>query len=92
MVNPLVTLTNDIIKRTKGAINSRMAVELAEAMLNPETAAEALRSAMAREKRLGRLAAVPKEAGKAVMKVARKTPPAAINMLSGEENQNALNQ
>lgn len=92
MVKTAVTLTNDILKRVKGQMNSKLAVELAHEMLMPETAAEALRRAMMRDEKLKKLVAVPKAAGRGIVKTLEKTPPAAINMLGNEENRNALNE
>lgn len=90
LVKTAVTVTNDILKRVKGQMNSKLAVELAHQMLTPETAAEALRRAMMRDEKLKKLVAAPKAAGRGIVKTLEKTPPAAVNMLGSEENQNAL--
>lgn len=90
LVKTMVSLTNNIIKRFKGQLTDKMAVELAEAMLNPETAAEALKRAMAADKRIKMTGDVISFAPKAALTVAKKTPSAAVNVLGSEENRNAL--
>lgn len=92
VVKTAVTVTNDIIKRIKGQMTEKMAVDLATAMLTPEAAAEALRRAMMRDEKLRKLVAVPKAAGKGIVTGLEKLPPAAVNMLGSEENRNALNE
>lgn len=92
VVKTAVTVTNDIIKRVKGQMTEKMAVDLATAMLTPEAAAEALRRAMMRDEKLRKLVAVPKAAGKGIVTGLEKLPPAAVNMLGSEENRNALNE
>lgn len=92
LVKMSVTVVNDILRRVKGQMSEKMAVDLATAMLNPETAAEALQRAMRREQKLKNLVAPLQKTGKAVQTAVRKTPAPLANLLAppGEETLNEM--
>lgn len=86
-----VTLANTIVRRLQGAVDERLAIELATEMLDPKVAAVALEKALARDKRTKAVSGPLKEAGKAASATIR-TPAATNALISNNEQQNALNQ
>jgi hypothetical protein len=95
LVRTSVALTNDILKRVKGQMNEKLAVELAEAMLDPSTAAEALKKAMGRDKRVKMITGAIQKTQEGATKALRAVPPASFNALGAvqeyeNQNQNAL--
>jgi hypothetical protein len=48
-LNRAATVANEIIRRLKGGVNEKVAIEIATEMLDPQVAATALRKAMARQ-------------------------------------------
>jgi hypothetical protein len=85
LMSRVASLANDIMSRVVGKIDSKLAIQLATEMLDPQAAAAAIEKAMAAEGR-GRMAGKVAEAPvRAVGKIARS--PAA---LAGERVQNAM--
>jgi hypothetical protein len=85
LMSRVASLANDIMSRVVGKIDSKLAIQLATEMLDPQAAAAAIEKAMAAEGR-GRMAGKIAEAPvRAVGKIARS--PAA---LAGERVQNAM--
>ena len=85
LMSRVASLANDIMARMMGKIDSKLAIQLATEMLDPQVAAAAIEKAMAAEGRartVGKVAAAPV---RAAGKVARS--PAA---LAGERVQNAM--
>ena len=88
-LNNVTTVANDLLRRMKGSLDQKLAIELATEMLDPSAAAAAIEKAMARQARGQKLADPFKKAGKVASKVLRT--PAAVNMLSPtEEVQNSF--
>ena len=85
LMSRVASLANDIMSRVVGRIDSKLAIQLATEMLDPQAAAAAIEKAMAAERR-GRMAGKVAEAPVRVAgKIARS--PAA---LAGERVQNAM--
>lgn len=85
LMNRVASVANDIMARMVGKIDSKLAIQLATEMLDPQVAAAAIEKAMAAEARartIGKVAAAPV---RAAGKVARS--PAA---LAGAQTQNAM--
>jgi len=49
LMNRVATVANEIIRRLKGGVNEKIAIEIATEMLDPKAAASALRKSMARQ-------------------------------------------
>jgi hypothetical protein len=49
LMNRVATVANEIIRRLKGGVNEKIAIEIATEMLDPKMAAAALRKSMARQ-------------------------------------------
>ena len=76
-------------------MTEKLAVELAEAMLDPSTAAEALKKAMGRDKRVKMITGAIQKTQEGATKALRAVPPASFNALGAvqeyeNQNQNAL--
>jgi len=85
LMSRVTSVANDIMSRVVGRMDSKLAIQLATEMLDPQAAAAAIEKAMAAERR-GRMAGKIAEAPvRAAGKVARS--PAA---LAGERVQNAM--
>jgi hypothetical protein len=85
LMSRVASVANDIMSRVVGSMDSKLAIQLATEMLDPQVAAAAIEKAMAAERR-GRIAGKIAEAPvRAAGKVARS--PAA---LAGERVQNAM--
>ncbi len=85
LMSRVTSVANDIMSRVVGSMDSKLAIQLATEMLDPQAAAAAIEKAMAAERR-GRMAGKIAEAPvRAAGKVARS--PAA---LAGERVQNAM--
>lgn len=82
-VNNVTTLANDILRRMKGSLDQKLAIELATEMLDPASAATAIEKAMARQAKGQKLADPFQKAGRVASKVLRT--PAAVNMLAPQE-------
>jgi len=82
VVNRIVTVANDIIRRVQGKMDQKLAIELATEMLDPGLAATALEKAMARQARGDKIGAATTATAKKVKEVARKTAPPIVNNLS----------
>ena len=85
LMSRVASVANDIMSRVVGRMDSKLAIQLATEMLDPQVAAAAIEKAMAAERR-GRMAGKIAEAPvRAAGKIARS--PAA---LAGERVQNAM--
>ena len=89
-----VVLLNDMLRRLKGQVNERVALEIATEMLDPDTAAAVIEKALARESRYGVVTQPATRASKAVEGVARRpVTGSALNAMSQDrerdENVNA---
>lgn len=89
LINNVITVANDLLRRMQGKLDQKLAIELAAEMLDPAAAAKALDKALARQAKGEKLADPFKTTGKAASKVLRT--PAAVNMLApAAEVQNSL--
>jgi hypothetical protein len=84
-LNTITTVTNTVLRKLKGRIDQKLATEIATEMLFPGKAADALEKAFRQQKTRELLAEIVKAPGAAAMKI-----PGGINMLSTQENRNAL--
>jgi hypothetical protein len=87
MLNRITTLANDIWSRLQGKIDTKLAIEIANEMLNPQTAANMLEKAMRGQQRAANIGAAGGATARAAGKVLRS--PAA---LAAERAQNAMNE
>ena len=87
MLNRITTLANDIWSRLQGKIDTKLAIEIANEMLNPEVAANMLEKAMRGQQRAANIGAAGRATARAAGKVLRS--PAA---LAAERAQNAMNE
>jgi hypothetical protein len=87
MLNRITTLANDIWSRLQGKIDTKLAIEIANEMLNPQVAANMLAKSLAGQTRAAKIG----EAGGATARAAGKVlrSPAA---LAAERAQNAMNE
>jgi hypothetical protein len=85
LMNRVTAVANDIMSRVAGEIDSKLAIQLATEMLDPQAAAAAIEKAMAAEGRARTVGKVAATGARAAGKVARS--PAA---LAGERVQNAM--
>jgi hypothetical protein len=96
LLSRVVTLANEIRKRVSGAIDRKLAVEIATEMLDPKAAASALEKAMVRDfmaKETGRIAGkAAGGAGKVLRSTPAKVGAQTQNIMTQAENQNAMNQ
>lgn len=96
LLSRVVTLANEIRKRVSGAIDRKLAIEIATEMLDPKAAASALEKAMVRDfmaKETGRVAGkAAGAAGKALSSTPAKVGAQAQNIMTQAENQNAMNK
>jgi hypothetical protein len=85
MLNKVVTVANEILKKVGGKLSKKLAIEIATEMLNPEAAAIAMQKALDWEARNARI-------GQAVRGATQATtaPINALTALSAPVNQNAL--
>jgi hypothetical protein len=96
LLSRVVTLANEIRKRVSGAIDRKLAIEIAAEMLDPKAAASALEKAMVRDfmaKETGRVAGkAAGAAGKALSSTPAKVGAQTQNIMTQAENRNAMNQ
>lgn len=96
LLSRVVTLANEIRKRVSGAIDRKLAIEIATEMLDPKAAASALEKAMVRDfmaKETGRVAGkAAGAAGKALSSTPAKVGAQTQNIMTQAENRNAMNQ
>jgi hypothetical protein len=85
LMSRVASLANDIMSRVVGRIDSKLAIQLATEMLDPQAAAAAIEKAIAAERRGRMVGKVAEAPVRAAGKVARS--PAA---LAGERVQNAM--
>jgi hypothetical protein len=85
LMSRVTAVANDIMSRVAGEIDSKLAIQLATEMLDPQAAAAAIEKAMAAEGRARAVGKVAATGARAAGKVARS--PAA---LAGERVQNAM--
>jgi hypothetical protein len=85
LMSRVTAVANDIMSRVAGEIDSKLAIQLATEMLDPQAAAAAIEKAMAAEGRARTVGKVAATGARAAGKVARS--PAA---LAGERVQNAM--
>lgn len=85
MLDKVVTITNEILKKVGGKLSKKLAIEIATEMLNPEAAAIAMQKALDWEARNARI-------GQAVRGATQATtaPLNALTAISAPVNQNAL--
>jgi hypothetical protein len=86
LMNRVTTVANELIRRLKGGVNEKIAIEIATEMLDPKAAAVALRKSMARQAAGEKFANPFKNADISAEKVRNL---GVVNALS-PENQNAL--
>jgi hypothetical protein len=55
LINQVTTVANEIIRRLKGGVNEKVAIEIATEMLDPKAAAASIEKAMARQARGDRM-------------------------------------
>lgn len=94
LMNRVATVANEIIRRLKGGVNEKIAIEIATEMLDPKMAAAALRKSMARQAAGEKFADPFKNAGISAEKVRnigvvnnlapQDTGNAQFNFLSGQ--------
>ena len=87
MLNRITTLANDIWSRLQGKIDTKLAIEIANEMLNPEVAANMLAKSLAGQTRAAKVGEAAGAAARTTGKVLRS--PAA---LAAERVQNAMNE
>ena len=96
LLSRVVTIANEIRKRLSGAIDRKLAVEIATEMLDPKAAASALEKAMARDfmaKETGRIAGkTAGAAGKVLSSTPAKIGAQTQNIMTQAENQNAMSK
>ena len=85
LMSRVTAVANDIMSRVAGEIDSKLAIQLATEMLDPQAAAAAIEKAMAAEGRARTVGKVASTGARAAGKTARS--PAA---LAGERVQNAM--
>ena len=85
LMNRVTALANDIMSRVAGKLDSKLAIQLATEMLDPQAAAAAIEKAMAAEGRARTVGKVAATGARAAGKIARS--PAA---LAGGRVQNAM--
>lgn len=85
LMSRITSVANDIMSRVVGNIDSKLAIQLATEMLDPQAAAAAIEKAMAAERRGRMVGKVAEAPVRAAGKIARS--PAA---LAGERVQNAM--
>lgn len=85
LMSRVASLANDIMSRVVGRIDSKLAIQLATEMLDPQAAAAAIEKAIAAERRGRMVGKVAEAPVRAAGKIARS--PAA---LAGERVQNAM--
>lgn len=86
MINRVTTVANDIWRRLRGRIDQSVAIEVAQEMLFPGKAADALEAALRQQTRRQAIAA----AAAAPAKAAYVTPAIANMLAPAQENRNAL--
>lgn len=96
LLSRVVTVANEIRKRLSGAIDRKLAIEIATEMLDPKAAASALEQAMVRDfmaKTTGRIAGkAAGGAGKVLRSTPAKVGAQTQNIMTQAENQNAMNK
>jgi len=96
LLSRVVTVANEIRKRLSGAIDRKLAIEIATEMLDPKAAASALEQAMVRDfmaKTTGRIAGkAAGGAGKVLKSTPAKIGAQTQNIMTQAENQNAMNK
>lgn len=85
LLNRVTAVANDIMSRLRGKIDSKLAIQLATEMLDPETAAAALEKAIKSEQRAVKVGRAGATAATAIGKAAKA--PATV---AGERVQNAM--
>lgn len=86
LMNRVTTVANELIRRLKGGVNEKIAIEIATEMLDPKAAAVALRKSMARQAAGEKMANPFKNANISAEKVRNL---GVVNALA-PDNQNAL--
>lgn len=96
LLSRVVTVANEIRKRLSGAIDRKLAIEIATEMLDPKAAASALEQSMVRDfmaKTTGRIAGkAAGGAGKVLKSTPAKIGAQTQNIMTQAENQNAMNK
>lgn len=90
LLSTATTLFNDIMNRLKGVVNEKLAMRIAEEMLDPSKAAGAIENALAREARVQAVAAPLAAAGKTATGFARAGGGAPVPALQEAERRNNL--
>ena len=95
-MNKVTTAVNKILDKTQGAINKKLAMEIATEMLDPEQTAKVLEDAVAYAEKTKKTAEKIKGAGVGVKETVQKLGPAISgavtvqNVMRRKENQNAM--
>jgi hypothetical protein len=89
LLERLVTIANDILRRLEGKINSKMAMDIAMEFLDAERAAAALETALKRSGSRGGAAPARRSSGPVSRAVKRAPVVTAPNTMS-EENRNSM--
>lgn len=87
LLNRVTAVANDIMARLRGKIDSKLAIQLATEMLDPQAAAAALEKAVKSEARAVKVG----ETGAAAASALGRTAKAPV-VIAGERTQNAMNE
>lgn len=87
LLNRVTAVANDIMARLRGKIDSKLAIQLATEMLDPQAAAAALEKAVKSEARAVKVG----ETGAAAASALGRTAKAPV-IIAGERTQNAMNE
>ena len=87
LLNRVTAVANDIMARLRGKIDSKLAIQLATEMLDPQAAAAALEKAVKSEGRAVKVG----ETGAAAASALGRTAKAPVT-IAGERTQNAMNE
>ena len=88
-LSKVVTLANTIMQKLQGRIDHKLALQIAEEMLNPQAAASAIEGAAARQQRFNQRGAAVSAVPTAVLNALRS--PAGVGLGRFGENKNNLN-